>query len=128
MHLFDSTQVFKIIKHYKKYFINYFFNKQGNFGGIIRAIGGQMYGSIMNIIAFYVIGLPISISLMLKTSLTILGNNSLNFNNLLLIEFFFEYKGFWIGIIVGSGSLVLMQIFYALRIDWKKEALKVSFK
>lgn len=73
--------------------------------GIIKSIGGQKWGSIMNIIGFYVFGLPLGLSLMLKTSL--------------------QLYGFWIGLIVGDLVLIAMQIVYVYRIDWIEEAQKV---
>jgi Na+-driven multidrug efflux pump len=60
----------------------------------------------MNIIGFYVFGLPIGLSLMLKTSL--------------------ELHGFWIGLLVGDVVLITMQIIYVYRINWTEEAEKVK--
>ncbi len=42
--------------------------------GILRAVGAQMAGSITNLIGLYLIGLPIAIVLMLKTSLSLYGD------------------------------------------------------
>ena len=42
-------------------------------GGIFRGSGRQYIGAIMNIIAYYVIGLPLGISLALKAKWGILG-------------------------------------------------------
>ena len=54
--------------------------------GIFRAVGGQFYDSLFLFIGFYLIGTPIGISLLLKTSLMSYGNvfllfAILNFNN-----------------------------------------------
>jgi multidrug resistance protein, MATE family len=62
----------------------------------------------MNFIGFYVLGMPIGLALMLKTSLKVFG--------------------FWIGIIIGSGTLVIMQILFTTRINWKKESESVQEK
>lgn len=62
----------------------------------------------MNFIGFYVLGMPIGLTLMLKTSLRVYG--------------------FWVGIIIGSGTLVVMQIIFTMRINWKKEAESVQEK
>ncbi|KAM7067442.1 multidrug and toxin extrusion protein 1 isoform 1-T1 [Molossus nigricans] len=42
-------------------------------GGILRGSGNQKVGAIFNVIGYYVIGLPIGISLMFATSLGVLG-------------------------------------------------------
>jgi MATE family multidrug resistance protein len=76
------------------------------FSGVIKAVGAQLYGAIMTFIGFYLIGLPIGLTLMLRTHLKVYG--------------------FWIGILCGISILSLMQIVYTLRINWKKEASKVK--
>ena len=43
------------------------------FSGVIKAVGAQFYGAIMTFIGFYLIGLPIGLVLMLKTSLKVYG-------------------------------------------------------
>lgn len=60
----------------------------------------------MIIISFYVFGLPIGICLMFLTSLNLYG--------------------FWIGMISASIILIILQIIYALRINWKNEAEKAA--
>lgn len=39
----------------------------------------------------------------------------------------FKFLGFWIGVIAGCGTLVVMQNIYLYRVNWKKEAEKVIF-
>ena len=43
------------------------------FSGIIKAVGAQFYGAIMTFIGFYIIGLPLGLTLMLKTNLRVYG-------------------------------------------------------
>lgn len=46
---------------------------QANCGGILRGIGLHAFGAIFNFIGYYVITLPISIPLMLRTHLGVSG-------------------------------------------------------
>lgn len=46
---------------------------QGFSNGILRAVGAQLYGFVMNMVSFYLIGLPIGIFLMFKTDLGVMG-------------------------------------------------------
>lgn len=47
---------------------------KGNSAGIIRAVGGQLASTIMYLIAFYLVGLPLGLCLMFLTSLKTTGN------------------------------------------------------
>ncbi len=60
-HLFDGTQGFN--------------------GGILRAVGAQLYASIALFVGFCVVGTPIGISLLLKTNLKVYGNIFKNQSN-----------------------------------------------
>lgn len=78
----------------------------------------------MNFIGFYVLGLPIGLTLMLKTSLRVYGMHISKISKTFLMIFYF--KGFWVGIAIGSTTLVIMQLIYTWRINWHKEAELVS--
>jgi Na+-driven multidrug efflux pump len=53
--------------------IHFLDGTQGLLNGILRSVGAQFYGSIAIFVGFYVVGSPISLSLMLKTNLQIYG-------------------------------------------------------
>jgi hypothetical protein len=63
----------------KKFFLIIYFQikKKGTAAGILRSVGAQLFSSIALFIAFYVIGLPIGISLLLKTNLKLFGIQNL---------------------------------------------------
>ena len=46
---------------------------KATFSGILRSVGAQLAGSIISLIGFYIVGLPIAMVLMLKTSLSLYG-------------------------------------------------------
>ena len=52
---------------------------KGTAAGILRSVGAQFYCSIILFVSFYVIGLPIGISLLLKTSLELYGIHGTNY-------------------------------------------------
>ncbi len=54
IHLLDGTQSFN--------------------GGILRAVGAQLYASVAMFFGFCVVGTPIGTSLLLKTNLKVYGN------------------------------------------------------
>ena len=79
---------------------------QGFSSGILRAIGAQMFGFLMNLLCFYAIGLPIGIYLMLSTELRVLG--------------------FWIGFFVAACILFILQLVFITRVDWAETAARAS--
>lgn len=52
--------------------------QQGVIGGIVRGAGKQMVGAVVNLVGFYVIGLPIGVSLMFPVKMGIVGENPVN--------------------------------------------------
>lgn len=70
----------------------------------MRSIGSQFFASIFLFVAFYVIGLPIGISLLLKSSL--------------------KLKGYFLGMSLGLVVLVILQCIYIFRLNWDKMAEK----
>ena len=48
-------------------FLHLFDGSQGSNAGILRAVGAQLYGSIVMFIGFYVVGTPIGLTLLFKT-------------------------------------------------------------
>ncbi|XP_072326330.1 multidrug and toxin extrusion protein 1-like isoform X2 [Scyliorhinus torazame] len=69
-------------------------------GGVLRGVGKQKLGAIGNLIGFYVIGLPIGISLMFKTKLGIIG--------------------LWTGMLICVVVQVAFFLTVIYRIDWNK--------
>ncbi|KAM8956073.1 multidrug and toxin extrusion protein 1 [Lycaon pictus] len=69
-------------------------------GGILRGTGNQKVGAIVNAIGYYVIGLPVGISLMFATKLGVIG--------------------LWSGIIICAITQSLCFLGFILRLNWKK--------
>jgi hypothetical protein len=88
---------------------------------MLKTVGAQLHGAIMNFIGFYVVGLPIALSLLLRSSLENFGKILFKFTGRIFVIGFY-YLGFWFGIIIGTSSLVTMQLVYLYRLDWEKEA------
>jgi Na+-driven multidrug efflux pump len=74
----------------------------------LRSIGAQKNSLFFLFIGFNLFGLPIGISLLLKTPL--------------------KSYGFYIGTIIGCTVLIILQYNYILRINWQYEAEKVQKK
>ncbi|XP_032945936.1 multidrug and toxin extrusion protein 1 isoform X3 [Rhinolophus ferrumequinum] len=69
-------------------------------GGILRGSGNQKVGAIFNAIGYYVIGLPIGISLMFATRLGVIG--------------------LWSGIIICTICQAVCFLGFIARLDWEK--------
>ncbi|XP_054996781.1 multidrug and toxin extrusion protein 1 isoform X2 [Sorex araneus] len=69
-------------------------------GGILRGSGNQKVGAIINAIGYYVIGLPIGISLMFAAKLGVIG--------------------LWAGIIICVISQAVCFLVFIARLNWKK--------
>ncbi|XP_007939675.1 multidrug and toxin extrusion protein 1 [Orycteropus afer afer] len=69
-------------------------------GGILRGSGNQKVGAIVNAIGYYVIGLPIGISLMFAAKLGVIG--------------------LWSGIIICAVSQAACFLGFIARLNWKK--------
>jgi MATE family multidrug resistance protein len=78
---------------------------QGFGAGVLRAIGAQLYGSLMVFFSFYMLGIPIGIYLMFTTKLRVFG--------------------FWVGFLIAAAILLLLQIMFIVRVDWAKTAQAV---
>lgn len=66
--------------------------------GILRSQGRQKIGGYLNIISYYVIGLPLGILLAFRTSL--------------------EIYGFWVGLAVGILVLAVFETYYVINSNW----------
>ncbi|XP_062887540.1 multidrug and toxin extrusion protein 2-like, partial [Mobula hypostoma] len=71
-------------------------------GGIIRGIGMQKIGAIANLVVYYVIGIPVGISLMFAVKLGILG--------------------LWVGLAVSTFLLSVFALTVIFRMDWTAAA------
>ncbi|XP_054564781.1 multidrug and toxin extrusion protein 1 [Eptesicus fuscus] len=69
-------------------------------GGILRGSGNQKVGAILNAVGYYVIGLPVGISLMFATSLGVVG--------------------LWAGIIVCTACQAVCFLAFIARLNWEK--------
>ncbi|XP_038615506.1 multidrug and toxin extrusion protein 1 isoform X1 [Tachyglossus aculeatus] len=69
-------------------------------GGILRGTGNQKIGAIFNAIGFYVVGLPIGISLMFMTKLGV--------------------TGLWLGILICCVLQAACFLGFVTRLNWKK--------
>lgn len=49
---------------------------QGVSGGIVRGVGRQKFGAICNLFGYYVVGLPVGVSLMFAMHMGIVGKIS----------------------------------------------------
>ncbi|KAI3382556.1 hypothetical protein SNEBB_003706 [Seison nebaliae] len=74
--------------------------------GTLRGTGKQAVGAIVNFIGYYVIGLPVGLSLLLKTSLVL--------------------NGLWIGILCATSTQIIVFIPFILKINWENEAEKAQ--
>ncbi|XP_075041570.1 multidrug and toxin extrusion protein 1-like [Mixophyes fleayi] len=68
--------------------------------GILRGTGKQKIGAIFNAIGFYVVGLPVGISLMFAAKIGILG--------------------FWLGILISVLIQTITFLIFVFKIDWSK--------
>ncbi|KAM4822998.1 multidrug and toxin extrusion protein 1-like [Urocitellus parryii] len=69
-------------------------------GGVLRGTGSQKVGAIVNAIGYYVIGLPIGISLMFVAKLGVIG--------------------LWAGIIICTVAQAVCFIVFIARLNWKQ--------
>ncbi|KAK1331723.1 hypothetical protein QTO34_009697 [Cnephaeus nilssonii] len=69
-------------------------------GGILRGSGNQKVGAVLNAVGYYVIGLPVGISLMFATSLGVVG--------------------LWAGIIVCTACQAVCFLGFIARLNWEK--------
>lgn len=93
---------YKYAIHQSAIYITYL--SQGVISGIVRGAGRQLYGAIINFIAYYVIGLPLGIPLALATDLGIMG--------------------MWIGLLCASVTQALLYIVLLCCMNWEKESEK----
>ncbi|XP_061163205.1 multidrug and toxin extrusion protein 1-like [Saccostrea echinata] len=77
---------------------------QATSGGLLRGIGLQAFGAIFNFVGYYIISLPISLSLMLATYLRIAG-------------------AYW-GMIIGSSLVCVIYCVRIFALDWEEETSK----
>ncbi|KAJ3377318.1 hypothetical protein HDU92_008436 [Lobulomyces angularis] len=75
--------------------------------GILRGCGHQDVGALLNIVAFYVVGVPVAMLTAFKLNWGLFG--------------------LWAGL--GSGLVIvsIFQIYWILKIDWKLEAQKAQY-
>ena len=70
--------------------------------GVIRGVGHQLWGAAVTFTAYYVVGLPVGISLALATDLGVVG--------------------MWIGLLCGSVTHAAIYIVILLALNWQKES------
>ncbi|XP_071981368.1 multidrug and toxin extrusion protein 1-like [Engystomops pustulosus] len=69
-------------------------------GGVLRGTGKQKIGAIFHAVGYYVIGLPVGISLMFVVKIGLIG--------------------FWLGILLCALLQVITFLIFIFRIDWEK--------
>uniref|UniRef100_K1QXG8 Multidrug and toxin extrusion protein 1 n=1 Tax=Magallana gigas TaxID=29159 RepID=K1QXG8_MAGGI len=72
--------------------------------GILRGIGFQTFGAVVNFIGNFLIGLPVALSLMLASPLRVAGA--------------------WWGLIAGAVVLCVAFTIRVISVDWKQESIK----
>nr|XP_060613620.1 multidrug and toxin extrusion protein 2-like [Anolis sagrei ordinatus] len=77
-------------------------------GGVLRGAGKQKIGAIANAVGYYVVGLPIGITLMFKYGLGVMG--------------------LWTGLIVCISLQAASFLVVVLRMDWKKAAEEAQIR
>uniref|UniRef100_A0A8C4S3B2 Uncharacterized protein n=1 Tax=Erpetoichthys calabaricus TaxID=27687 RepID=A0A8C4S3B2_ERPCA len=89
------------------------------FGGIVKGAGKQKIGAICNLTGYYIIGLPIGVSLMFAAHMGVLGEDfSLNvFISLVCVRM--RSLGLWIGLLVCVFTQCIFFLILVLKFDWK---------
>ncbi|KAL5492016.1 hypothetical protein EMCRGX_G017402 [Ephydatia muelleri] len=77
---------------------------QGALGGVLRGSGRQFLGAVVNFISFYMIGLPLGITLALVKC--------------------WGAQGLWYGLLCGAGIQTIIFIVVLMCTDWDKQAEK----
>ncbi|GJJ08326.1 hypothetical protein Clacol_002537 [Clathrus columnatus] len=78
----------------------------GTTGGILRARGRQFTGAMLNLSAYYVIGIPLALYLTFKLGMGLIG--------------------LWLGLTVALVYCAVLGVWIALRTDWNLEVQKVK--
>ncbi|XP_029957238.1 multidrug and toxin extrusion protein 1-like [Salarias fasciatus] len=73
-------------------------------GAIVRGAGKQKVGAVCSFVGFYIVGLPVGVSLMFPVELGIVG--------------------FWIGLLISVSSQAAVYIAYLCKFSWKKATLE----
>ena len=84
---------------------SYFFPLQGTISGVLRGVGLQALAAVVNFTVFYLIGLPIGISLALLADMRTLG--------------------MWIGLGIATTLQCAIFSVVLLSMNWKKQAERV---
>uniref|UniRef100_M8BRR5 Protein DETOXIFICATION n=1 Tax=Aegilops tauschii TaxID=37682 RepID=M8BRR5_AEGTA len=74
--------------------------------GVLTGCGEQKIGARVNLVAFYLAGIPLAV--------------------LLAFALHFNGMGLWLGIVCGSLTKLLLLMWIVLSINWEKEAIKVK--
>lgn len=69
-------------------------------GGVVRGAGKQRVGAVCNLVGFYIIGLPVGVSLMFPVKMGILG--------------------FWMGLLLAVTMQSVVFVTYLCKLSWKK--------
>ena len=117
--------------------LNLYLYGQGVAAAVLRGAGKQLFGAVGNLVAFYVIGFPIGVSLMFATNMGIVGKwVSSNYScitmscvsclstNILLLSHF--CTGLWTGLTICVSLRAVVFCIFLCKLDWKKAAEEVS--
>lgn len=92
--------------------------------GTARGCGWQKIGAVVNLGAYYIIGLPCSaiLTFVLHYGGMVIKKNSLfcySFLVIYLALFLFLMQGLWMGIIGGSGLQAILLFVITMRTNWE---------
>ncbi|THH17466.1 hypothetical protein EW146_g3355 [Bondarzewia mesenterica] len=85
-----------------------FYGLAGFSNGVLRAKGQQGLGAMLNISAYYIVGIPLGIFLAFKQSMGL--------------------KGLWVGLTVALCGCALILLWIVLKTDWEREEKKVRIR
>lgn len=94
-------------------------------GGIIRGVGKQRVGALCTLVGYYVIGLPIGLSLMFPAGMGIVGEDELSIKYgdftviTVIIKNMSSFSGLWLGLLI---CVILETAFYLLylsKLNWQ---------
>lgn len=96
--------------------------------GIVRGTGRQTLGAVIIFVSYYLVALPVGVPLMFATYLGLAGKRSACIQILHDPSFYpgFFIAGIWWGFVLGLGVQDLFLMAFVAKLDWQKEAEKVS--
>ncbi|KAG7280198.1 hypothetical protein CRUP_037559 [Coryphaenoides rupestris] len=94
-------------------------------GGIIRGVGKQRVGALSTLIGYYVIGLPIGLSLMFPAGMGIVGEDELSIKYdhftviTVIIKNLSSFSGLWLGLLICVIFETAFYLLYLSKMNWQ---------